>query len=95
MASKAVASLGCKGAEAKGSIRYVAIDGIAAGRREAEPSRTTTAGTERTYLEAPKPPSGLIQHQRPKPRHSHRLHRLRLVPHSLLKWHGSIRNSVK
>ena len=73
MASKAVASLGCKGAEAKGSIRYVAIDGIAAGRRETDSFGASAAGAESTYLEAPKPPPGLIQHQSPE--HSHRLHR--------------------
>lgn len=56
MAPKAVACLRGEGAESEGPVGYVAVDSIAAGGRQAEPSRPPAASAESTELEAPGEP---------------------------------------
>ncbi|KAK4273627.1 hypothetical protein QN277_021994 [Acacia crassicarpa] len=64
MASKAITGLGRERTEAKGSVGYVAIDGIATRRGQANPFCSTATGTKRTYLEASQLPPALIhQHE--------------------------------
>lgn len=72
MASKAITGLGRERTEAERSIGYVAIDGIATRRGQANPFGSTAAGTQCTYLEASQLPPALIhQHRHP---HLARLH---------------------
>lgn len=61
VAVEAVAGSRGEGADAEGAVRDVAVDGVAAGRRDAHPVRAPAAGAHRAYLEPP--------HQPPPPRH--------------------------
>lgn len=81
MASKAITGLGRERTEAEGSVGYVAIDGIATRRGQANPFSSTATGTKCTYLEASQLPPALI-HQH-KHLHladlRHRYHRRNLI----------------
>lgn len=52
MATNAVAGLGSEGAYPKWPVGYVAVDGVAARRGDADPLRPTTACAHRAYLKA-------------------------------------------
>ena len=65
MAAKAVASLGSEGAHPKWPVGYVAVDGVAARRSDADPLRPPAARAHRAYLEAPEPPPDLASHHWP------------------------------
>ncbi|RRT63957.1 hypothetical protein B296_00020692, partial [Ensete ventricosum] len=74
VAPKAVARLGGEGAEAKGPVGDVAVDGVAAGRRQAEAPWAATACAKGAYLKAaePTPPLGLVDQHRFQPRQRRR-----------------------
>ncbi|OWM72323.1 hypothetical protein CDL15_Pgr018208 [Punica granatum] len=62
MASEAITGLRGERAEPKWPIGDVAVDGIAAGRRQAHPVCSSAACAQRAYLEAPELPPRLVQH---------------------------------
>lgn len=69
MAPEAVAGFGGEGAEAEGPVGDVAVDGVAAGRGQAEAAGAAAARAEGAYLEVAEPaPLGLVDQRRFQPR---------------------------
>lgn len=79
MAVEAVAGARGEGADAEGAVWDVAVDGVAAGRRDAHPVRTPAAGAHRAHLEPPHQPppapvvdAAAVQERLPQPRRPRR-----------------------
>lgn len=78
VAVEAVAGARGEGADAEGAVGNVAVDGVAAGRRDAHPVRAATAGAHRAHLESPHQPppapvlDAAVQERLPQPRRPRR-----------------------